>query len=59
MAVLIKGMEMPGPPMPGVVHPAMKLLEAAWPALTAVAEAPVCQRDGDVVQALCEVYKVS
>jgi hypothetical protein len=58
MAVLIKGMEMPGPPTPGAVHPAMKLLEAAWPALTAVAEAPVCQRDADVVQALCEVYKV-
>jgi hypothetical protein len=58
MAVLIKGMEMPGPPAPGSTHPAMKLLEAAWPALTAVAEAPVCQRDADVVQAMCEVYKV-
>lgn len=58
MAVLIKGMEMPGPPAPGSTHPAMKLLEAAWPALSAVAEAPVCQRDADVVQALCEVYKV-
>lgn len=58
MAVLIKGMEMPGPLLPGTMHPAMKLLEAAWPALTAVAEAPVCQQDADVVQALCEVYKV-
>lgn len=58
MAVLIKGMEVPGPPLPGVMHPAMKLLEAAWPALTAVAEAPVCQQDADVVDALCEVYKV-
>lgn len=59
MAVLIKGMEMPGPPAAVAVQPAMKLLEAAWPALTAVAEAPVCHRDADVVQALCEVYKVS
>jgi hypothetical protein len=60
MAVLIKGMEMPGPPqaLGSSMHPAMKLLEAAWPALTAVAEAPVCQQDADVVQALCEVYKV-
>lgn len=58
MAVLIKGMEVPAPMPPGTMHPAMKLLEAAWPALTAVAEAPVCQQDPEVVQALCEVYKV-
>jgi hypothetical protein len=62
MAVLVRGMEFPGPPVaaaaPGSMHPAMKLLEAAWPALTAMGEARVCQQDAAVVQALCEIYKV-
>ncbi|KAF6265368.1 hypothetical protein COO60DRAFT_1689898 [Scenedesmus sp. NREL 46B-D3] len=49
MAVLIKGME--------AVHPAMKLLEAAWPVLSAVADAPVCRQDRSVLEAVCEVYK--
>lgn len=60
MAVLVKGMEVPGaPPVGGAMHPAMRLLEVAWPALTAVGDAPVCQQDAAVVQALCEVHKVS
>lgn len=58
MAALIKGMEFPGPPAAAVPHPAMKLLEAAWPVLAAVAEAPVCQADRVVVEAVCEVHKV-
>jgi hypothetical protein len=58
MAVLIKGMEFPGQPPSGFVHPAMKLLEAAWPVLSAVADAPVCRQDRTVLEAVCEVHKV-
>ncbi|WIA10180.1 hypothetical protein OEZ85_010384 [Tetradesmus obliquus] len=57
MAVLIKGMEFPGQPPPAFVHPAMKLLEAAWPVLSAVADAPVCRQDRPVLEAVCEVHK--
>lgn len=58
MAVLIKGMEFSGQPPAGFVHPAMKLLEAAWPVLSAVADAPVCRQDKVVIEAVCEVHKV-
>jgi hypothetical protein len=58
MAVLIKGMEFPGQPPSGIVHPAMKLLEAAWPVLSAVADAPVCRQDKTVLEAVCEVHRV-
>eukprot|EP00879_Flechtneria_rotunda_P013989 GHRR01014615.1.p1 GENE.GHRR01014615.1~~GHRR01014615.1.p1 ORF type:complete len:901 (+),score=383.80 GHRR01014615.1:2232-4934(+) len=57
IAVLVKGMEFPGQHPAGFHHPAMKLLEAAWPVLSAVAEAPVCQQDRAAVEAVCEVYK--
>eukprot|EP00882_Tetradesmus_deserticola_P025212 GHRQ01027676.1.p1 GENE.GHRQ01027676.1~~GHRQ01027676.1.p1 ORF type:complete len:237 (+),score=97.88 GHRQ01027676.1:53-712(+) len=57
MAVLIKGMEFPGQPPTGFAHPALKLLEAAWPVLSAVADAPVCRQDRPVLEAVCEVYK--
>ncbi|KAF8069517.1 IPO13 [Scenedesmus sp. PABB004] len=71
MAGLIRCMEFPGqpPPLPGpaaaaaavssqgLPHPAMRLLEAAWPMLSAVAEAPVCRQDRGVVEALCELHK--
>ncbi|WIA30245.1 hypothetical protein OEZ86_000336 [Tetradesmus obliquus] len=57
MAVLIRGMEFPGQPPPAFVHPAMKLLEAAWPVLSAVADAPVCRQDRPVLEAVCEVHK--
>jgi len=59
MAVLMKGMEFPAQAAAGSGHPAIKLLEAAWPVVTAVSEAPVCQQDPLVVQAVCEVYKVN
>lgn len=58
MAILIKGMEFPGQPAAGFVHPAMKLLEAAWPVLSTVADAPVCRGDKVVIEAVCEVHKV-
>lgn len=58
MAVIIKSMEFPGPPSPDFVHPAMKLLEAAWPVLSTVADAPVCRGDKATIDAVCQVYKV-
>ena len=35
------------------------MLEAAWPILSSVSQAPVCQANPQVVEALCEVYQRS
>jgi hypothetical protein len=40
-------------------HPAMKVLEFAWPILSGVAQSELCQRDPGVVDALCEVFQRS
>ena len=39
--------------------PLPQVLEAAWPILSGVAQAPVCQAAPLVVEALCEVYQRS
>ncbi|KAK9804313.1 hypothetical protein WJX72_006272 [[Myrmecia] bisecta] len=38
-------------------HPALRLLEAAYPTLSAVAESPAWQGNVEVINALCEVYQ--
>lgn len=63
LAVLLRSTEAQGPPgpppgMPAPPHPALVLLEAAWPVLSAVCEAPACRADEGIVDAVCEVYKV-
>jgi hypothetical protein len=58
VAVLIKGMEFANQIPPGVQHPALQLLEAAWPLLQAAAAAGPC-RELVVVEALCDVFNVS
>ncbi|GAX80410.1 hypothetical protein CEUSTIGMA_g7849.t1 [Chlamydomonas eustigma] len=40
-------------------HPAMKVLEGAWPILSGVAQSMLCQRSAVVVEALCDVYQRS
>ena len=39
--------------------PSPQVLEGAWPILSGVAQAPVCQSNPLVVEALCEVYQRS
>eukprot|EP00798_Chlamydomonas_sp_ICE-L_P007351 gene7351-474_t len=59
MAAAIRFLDYPGSggAPPEGQHPALKTLEGAWPILSAVSQAPICQRDPNVVEALCEVYQ--
>ncbi|GFH33397.1 uncharacterized protein HaLaN_32765, partial [Haematococcus lacustris] len=57
LAAALRFLDMPGPPQPGTAHPALRVLESAWPMLSAVAQHPVCQRQPQVVAALAEVYQ--
>ncbi|KAJ9510245.1 hypothetical protein QJQ45_015726, partial [Haematococcus lacustris] len=57
LAAALRFLDMPGPALPGTAHPALRVLESAWPMLSAVAQHPVCQRQAQVVAALCEVYQ--
>ncbi|KAG2427058.1 hypothetical protein HXX76_012574 [Chlamydomonas incerta] len=40
-------------------HPALQVLQVAWPVLAAVASEPQCAADPGVAEALCELYKRS
>lgn len=57
LAAALRFMDFPGNPPPGMAHPALKVLEHAWPVLAGVAEHPLCQREPDVVASLCDVYQ--
>lgn len=57
LAILVRFMEANSdtPPSANAVHPAMPLLQLAYPALEAVAGSAALQADEQVYNALCEV----
>ncbi|KAK9902253.1 hypothetical protein WJX75_009732 [Coccomyxa subellipsoidea] len=59
LAVLVRYMETSSdmPTAAGSVHPAMRLLQIAYPALEAVAGSAALQADEKVYKALCEVFQ--